>query len=85
VHARFVKAFTPGDVNGDGEIDIADVMAMHAHILQVSPQNFNVRAADLNADGLVEIDDVMNLHSIILKKQLIKSHQSLYRTARKAE
>lgn len=85
VSARFVRAFTPGDVNGDGEIDIADVMAMHAHILQVSPQNFNVRAADLNADGLVEIDDVMNLHSIILKKQLIKSHQSLYRSARRAQ
>ena len=78
VKAIFERAFTLGDVNGDGEIDIADVMAMHAHILQMSAKTFVVKAADLNADGDIDITDVMRVHNLILKKQLNSPMRRIY-------
>ena len=52
----------PGDVNGDGEINIADVNAVIDHILS----NTFSKAADVNGDGEVNIADVNALLDIIL-------------------
>ncbi len=78
IEARFIRAYLLGDVNGDGDIDIADIMAMHAHILQGSPKPFNPQAADLNIDGVIDIQDVMRVHNVILKKQINAPMRNLY-------
>ncbi len=51
-----------GDVNGDGEIDIFDVMAALRHSAQVVTLTGNeyIRA-DVNKDGTVDIFDVMRI------------------------
>ena len=51
-----------GDVNGDGEINIADVNAVIDHILS----NTFSKPADVNGDGEVNIADVNALLDIIL-------------------
>ena len=52
----------PGDVNGDGEVNIADVNAVIDMILSGSA----TMAGDVNGDGEVNIADVNALIGLIL-------------------
>ena len=54
----------PGDVNGDGEVNIADVNALIALILKGQAS----ASGDVNGDGEVNIADVNAVIDIILKK-----------------
>lgn len=54
----------PGDVNGDGEINIADVNALIALILRGQSS----ATGDVNGDGEVNIADVNAVIDLILKK-----------------
>ena len=61
----YIKASTPtGDVNGDGETNIADVNAIIDAILAGT----SVAACDVNGDGEVNIADVNAVIDIILRK-----------------
>jgi hypothetical protein len=53
----------PGDVNGDGEVNIADVNAIIGKILS----GVNDHEGDVNGDGEVNIADVNAVIDIILK------------------
>jgi hypothetical protein len=56
-----------GDVNGDGQINVIDVVQLVSFILgNTSPSENEVVAADLNGDGQLNILDVVSLVSIIL-------------------
>ena len=50
-------AVTPGDVDGDGDVDTDDLLAM------LAAWGTNDPAADLNGDGVVNVDDLMILLS----------------------
>lgn len=54
-----------GDVNGDGKVSEADVVAMMSYIIGENPENFNVSAADMNGDGNVTVADVVAVIDII--------------------
>ena len=59
--------YTLGDVNGDKEIDISDVVAMVNHILgSTSSTSFKPQAADINKDSNIDISDVVALVNMIL-------------------
>ena len=68
ITVRFVKGNIPGpeplvgDVNGDGEVNIADVNAVIDMILGTAADN-----GDVNGDGEVNIADVNAVIDIILK------------------
>ena len=49
----------PGDVNGDIEIDEADVQAVLSHIQGETPTFFDEAAADVNEDGVVDYKDAL--------------------------
>lgn len=53
------RANLPGDVNGDREVSMADVMMVMSYILGENPLNINTTAADMNGDGKVTITDVL--------------------------
>ncbi|MBO5466192.1 MAG: Ig-like domain-containing protein [Prevotella sp.] len=57
---------TPGDANGDNEIDVADIVAVANHILGSSPEDFLVEAADFDSDGTVDVADIVNIANYIL-------------------
>ena len=61
-----VFAFHLGDVNNDGAIDVADLPALVAFILNGNTENFIFKAADLNEDGVVMVDDYVALVNMIL-------------------
>ena len=56
----------PGDVNGDGNVDIMDVTCIISHILGNTPNPFIEEAADLNKDNEINIVDVTAVTAIIL-------------------
>ena len=58
----------PGDANGDGAVDITDVVCIVNYILGKSSTNFVFEAADVKGDGFVDITDVVCVVNIILGK-----------------
>ena len=55
-----------GDVNGDGKIDIGDVVAVVSHILGNTPEIFHADVADWNDDGDINITDATAILGYIL-------------------
>ena len=57
--------YVSGDANGDGVIDIEDVVTAVSHYLgEETPILF--RAADVNGDGVIDIEDVVGIREIYL-------------------
>ena len=55
-----------GDVDGDGEVTITDVMNLVNHILGMPVEPFYEHNADANEDGSVDVSDVMTCVMMIL-------------------
>ncbi|MBR3423981.1 MAG: dockerin type I repeat-containing protein, partial [Clostridia bacterium] len=58
---------TPGDANGDGRVDMRDVLLMRKHILniqKVTAANFD--NADMDGDGRISMKDVLAVRKKIL-------------------
>lgn len=58
-------SYTLGDVNEDGIIDIADVVAASQLTAGVADSKYNSLAADANLDGKINIADVVMISTII--------------------
>ena len=57
-----------GDANGDGVVDVADVVAIVNYILEKPAENFNFKDADVNGDEVIDAADVVGVVNIILDK-----------------
>ena len=55
-----------GDVNGDGEVNVSDVVALANFAMGETTEGFNKEAADLNNDGEVNIGDVVALANQVM-------------------
>lgn len=55
-----------GDVNLDGNVDVADVVNTVNYILGTTPKLFVNAAADTNCDNDIDISDIVNIINIIL-------------------
>ena len=55
-----------GDVNGDGEVNVADINAIVGIILGKPADDATMRRADVNGDGEINIADINMVVSIIL-------------------
>ena len=58
------KAGTRGDVNGDGGVDVGDVMAI-INFMAGQPNGVTLDRADVNGDGTVDVGDVMAVINIM--------------------
>lgn len=56
----------PGDVNGDGTVDVEDVNALINVILEITDTGSLSGKADVNDDGITDIEDVNTLINLIL-------------------
>lgn len=57
-----------GDINGDGEVNVADVTTLVDYILGKNPTSCNESACDINGDNEINVSDVTSLVDIILSK-----------------
>ena len=58
-----------GDVNGDGEVNIADINVVIDIILATHPHDYELSRADVNEDGEMSIADVNVLINLILTSE----------------
>ena len=63
--AVFTAGAVTGDVNGDAEVNIADVNA----VIEIIMNNSHDMAADVNGDGEINIADVNTIIDIILSDE----------------
>ena len=55
-----------GDVNRSGVIDIDDITALIAYVLNPTESDIDTTLADLTGEGVVDVDDVVNLITRVL-------------------
>lgn len=67
-----VEDMVIGDLDGDGEINVADVTGTITVILNKEHYNLTAEAADFNNDGVVDIMDIVNLVDAILNPSAAK-------------
>ena len=63
-----VLDYLEGDADGDGIVDVADVVAMVNYILEKPTADFMFLAADMNGDGEIDIFDVMLAVNLVLNQ-----------------
>ena len=56
----------PGDANGDGVVNVTDIVEIVNAILGHPSDKFNEEAADVNGDGVVNVTDIVSVVNIIL-------------------
>ena len=58
-----------GDINGDGNCNVQDIILMINHILDAMPlSDDQVTLADMNHDGTVDIMDIIMVINIIIER-----------------
>ena len=67
-----VLPFIMGDVNGSGDITIADVVLTAKYILYQNPEPFIYGAADLNGDSKITITDVVKIAHLVLDADYVE-------------
>ena len=55
-----------GDANGDGLVNVADIVTIMNYIMGITPDIFNFDNADTNNDGLIDAADVVKITNIIM-------------------
>lgn len=70
-----VKEYTvivTGDTNGDGKINITDMIAVKAGVLKKSNlTGVYAKASDVNGDGKINITDFIKIKAVTIKKDTI--------------
>ena len=58
----------PGDVNGESNISVTDVISIISYVLEERPNKFLTPAADMNSDGNITVTDAVSVIDNILGK-----------------
>ena len=56
----------PGDANGDGDIDVTDIVTIANYILGRASGTVDLAGADVNGDGDIDVTDIVAVANIIL-------------------
>jgi len=64
--ASFLKDI-PGDVNGDGEVDLGDVLFLVSYLYKQGPAPEPIERGDVNGDGVIDLGDILYLVSYLYK------------------
>ena len=67
LYTREAKAVL-GDVNGDGDVDIADAVCIVNYVVSKPNTTFNEAAADANGDGDIDIADAVHIVNFVVGK-----------------
>ncbi|MCQ2288604.1 MAG: leucine-rich repeat protein [Muribaculaceae bacterium] len=63
---HILRNYYMGDVNMDGTVDITDVNALVAYVMNMEVSPFNIDVADINNDGSIDITDINGIVSFVL-------------------
>ena len=60
-----------GDVNGDGKVNVADIVELLNHLNGNPTKNFNASEADANNDGVIDKNDVVAIADIVYARNIM--------------
>ena len=63
----------PGDANGDGIVDVADIVYIVNHIMGNPASDFNFKNADVDKDGVIDVADITLVVNIIMQANASQS------------
>lgn len=63
-----ISSYTLGDVNADGNIDVADFISIANYILGNTAAGFVEKAADVNIDSSIDVADFIGVANMILNQ-----------------
>jgi hypothetical protein len=63
-------SWLPGDVNGDGSVDLADAQALADRVVGRVTSGFVAANADVNLDGRISALDVMQVRQYVMRTRL---------------
>jgi len=66
VRSRSIMKVLQGDANGDGEVNVSDIVEIVNYIMNKPSDKFVFAAADMNDDGEVNVTDIVMVVSIIM-------------------
>ncbi len=66
LEALDAMSFLPGDANGDGIVNVLDVITVVNYIMELNPSPFIFKAADLTGDNVVNVLDLIGIVNIIM-------------------
>ena len=69
----------PGDANGDGQVNVTDIVAIVNYIMDNPPAGFNFTAADVNNDGAVNVTDIVQIVNIIMSSGARMDSEEVYK------
>ncbi len=62
----FGASYIPGDANGDGKVNVTDIVEIVSYIMGKPSNRFVFTAADVTGDGDVNVTDIVSVVNIIL-------------------
>jgi hypothetical protein len=68
VSVLIIEDHIKGDVNGDGDVDIADAVCVVNYVVGKPTTNFVAKAADVNGDGDIDIADAVRIVNFVVGK-----------------
>ena len=63
-----IEDYKKGDVNGDGDVDIADAVCIVNHVVGKPTPTFITAAVDVNNDGDIDIADAVRIVNLVVGK-----------------
>ena len=69
-----VGAGKAGDVDGDGNVNSADVVAVYNYIIQGAASGITFEAANVNGDESVTSADVVTIYNLIINIIIVKTN-----------
>jgi len=60
------EGIVDGDANGDGKVDVADIVAIISHKKGTAVAGFSLLAADINNDGTADEKDIELIRQMIM-------------------
>ena len=73
-----VSSIIKGDVNGDEEIDVLDVVMMVSYIMGNNPSNFILEAADHDGDNVVDVIDLAKEVRLIMDNAAANANSAMF-------
>lgn len=61
-----ISSYIPGDINGDGKVDVSDYIGVANYIINDVPSGFIHNAADVDSNGIIDVSDYIGIANLIV-------------------
>ena len=68
--------YIPGDINGDGKVDVSDYIGVANRIMGNTPAGFIERAGDVDSNGVIDVSDYIGVANIIMTGSIYGNNKS---------